>query len=77
MWQPIETAPKDGAEILATAKDPSVKGRNYYGVAQWAEQNRDFPNSVSGWFWPYAIRPTHWMPLPEPPIEAEPEGPAP
>lgn len=62
-WQPIETAPKDGAEILCVARGD----RDYYGVAQWAERDPDFPRSIAGWFWPYAIRPTHWMPLPSPP----------
>lgn len=63
-WQPIETAPKDGSEILAYAW---ARYRSYYGVAQWAEANPAFSNSVAGWFWPFAIRPTHWQPLPEGP----------
>lgn len=65
-WQPIETAPKDGTNILTFARDQY--GITYFGVAQWAEKNPDFPNTVSGWFWPYAIKPTHWMPLPAPPV---------
>jgi len=64
-WQPIETAPKDGTQILAFAA--GMHGRvDFYGVAQWAESQAAF-NSVAGWFWPFAIRPTHWMSLPEPP----------
>lgn len=63
-WQPIETAPKDGTAILAYAPDI---GRGFYGVAQWAHSDPDFPQTVPGWFWPFAIRPTHWMPLPPPP----------
>lgn len=62
-WHPIETAPKDGTEILAYAH----KGRDFFGVAQWAEKADWNPRSVAGWFWPYAIRPTHWMPLPASP----------
>lgn len=65
-WQPIETAPKDGTEILAFAH----RDRAYYGVAQWAEANEAL-GSVAGWFWPYATRPTHWMRLPEPPIATQ------
>lgn len=61
-WQDISTAPKDGASILAFARGDL----DYYGVAQWAEANPDL-GSVEGWFWPFAIRPTHWMRLPEPP----------
>lgn len=64
-WMPISTAPKDGTRILCFA--PDLGGINYYGVARWAERDPDFPNTVAGWFWPFAIRPTHWMPLPPPP----------
>lgn len=64
-WLPIESAPKNGAEILAFASGEF--GDLFYGVAQWAEANAAFTNSVAGWFWPFAIRPTHWMPLPPPP----------
>ena len=66
-WQPIETAPKDGTQFLAFAKDSMSATRDYYGVAQWAEANPDFAWSVEGWFWSYATRPTHCMPLPAPP----------
>lgn len=59
-WQPIETAPKDGREILLFARG----NRDFIGVGQWAKGN--LPETY-GWFWSFAIRPTHWMPLPEPP----------
>lgn len=62
-WQPIETAPKDGDEILAW---------NPYGavVASWQK----WPNTAGG-YWSTgcgcendrAVKVTHWMPLPEPP----------
>jgi hypothetical protein len=65
-WQDISTAPKDGTQFLAYA--PGGPARvPYYGVAQWAEADPDFPNTVSGWFWPFAIRPTKWQPIDEPP----------
>lgn len=65
-WKPIDTAPKDGSKILAFAQG-SYHRDHYYGVAQWAFADPDFPSTVDGWFWEYAIRPTHWQPLPQPP----------
>jgi len=66
-WQPIETAPKDGTSILLFASDyPPL---SYMGVGQWAFADPDL-GFVEGWFWPFAIRPTHWMPLPVPPALA-------
>lgn len=66
-WQPIETAPKDGTQILAYAE--GSRGLNYFSVAEWATAKDYAPRSVADWFWAYAIRPTHWMPLPAPPSE--------
>lgn len=63
-WRPIETAPKDGTQILAWAPDFYP---GFYGVAEWAEKQDWRPETVAGWFWNYATRPTHWMPLPTPP----------
>lgn len=65
-WQPIETAPKDG-QFIAFARGASGSPMDvFYGVAEWVEKKSG--GFVEGWFWNYAIRPTHWMPLPEPPI---------
>ena len=63
-WQPIGSAPKDGTEMLLYANG-GAGDREYVGVGQWATAKG--PGTVAGWFWSYAIRPTHWMPLPEPP----------
>ncbi len=71
-WQPISTAPKDGTQVLAFARGDHMP--EFYGVAQWAEANPDFPRTVAGWFWPYAIRPTHWMPLPPAPTRHDPQN---
>ncbi len=66
MWRPIKTAPKDGTSVLAYAR--GTFNENYYGVAQWAING---PGKIQphqeGWFWYFAIRPTHWMPRPDPP----------
>jgi hypothetical protein len=62
-WQLIETAPKDGTEILLCG--PDWKGGQYRTTSAW-------PDNWSG-KWPcfymaYAAgEPTHWMPLPPAP----------
>ena len=68
-WQPIETAPKDGTEIVLFGDArwprgivptyPDLKG--VVGVGHYA-----------GGIWQFMSRigePTHWMPLPHPPKE--------
>jgi hypothetical protein len=61
-WQPIETAPRDGTEIIA-ASIYSVRDRprvwNVYLTC----------GDAAGWVTTRGGKaaPTHWMPLPEPP----------
>lgn len=71
-WQPIETAPKDGNEIIAadvrTGWVGCVQwGRTQYHGDGWLD-GYDFGNQSS-----YSSKPqtgiTHWMPLPEPPAD--------
>jgi len=66
-WQPIETAPKDGAMVLIFDQDTVTPGRFDDGCD-------DDGNEVDppGWFWFDGVdtgdaEPTHWMPMPEPP----------
>lgn len=75
-WQPIETAPRDGTEILIAI------GSDYIGSAFYADDDSDpYPwkffdrNGIK----PLAngirddrMGPTHWMPLPAPPSSAKP-----
>lgn len=66
-WQTIETAPKDGSEILAIStahKGPLILAwRHYNGCWGWRD-----------WDWDLhlASNVTHWMPLPEPPLTPDP-----
>lgn len=65
-WQPIETAPMGGTEVLIT------DGENY-AVAIYVDEEcgwRDMGDI--GWAGMVDHHPTHWMPLPNPP--ADPAG---
>lgn len=55
-WQTIDTAPKDGTEVLLWLGDDVALG-------YWREDAQAFDSEV-GWIRPM---PTHWMPLPDPP----------
>jgi hypothetical protein len=71
-WQSIETAPKDGTRILAFAQGSYGASDVYYGVASWVNADPDLnphipADQLSLWCWEFAIRPTHWLPLPLPP----------
>ncbi len=63
-WQPIETAPKDGTEILA-ARQPRQFDWWIMDVVSYAWEDEN------GHWWQHdgnrAWQPTHWMPLPSPP----------
>ncbi len=67
-WQPIKTAPKDGTTILvyqpAGMWASRVQSRGECVVtAHWHQPGN--PERHGLWF--PICRPTHWMPLPEPP----------
>jgi hypothetical protein len=57
-WKPIETAPRDRKRVLLGHKDGSMMVGFWNGSA-W--DDGDFM-SFEDW-------PTHWMPLPEPPMD--------
>lgn len=56
-WQPIETAPKDGARFLFTNGRVISVGFYIQGQHFAADSWQGERNTVA----------THWMPLPEPP----------
>lgn len=76
-WQPIETAPRDGTFIILCGGKRDnyspIEQENSPVVGRWQK----WPNPDSC-CWVYAfwdsdwrseyINPTHWMPLPEPPL---------
>ena len=74
-WQPIETAPKETEIFIGRFIDGEFKfGRS----EMFYEQANEFEGETfSGWVWSeddcsslIAENPTHWMALPEAPIEA-------
>jgi len=55
LWQPIETAPMDGTNILVSDGGPAELG--------WHDEYDPPEDPWCG----YLKRPKYWMPLPEPP----------
>lgn len=62
-WRPIETAPKDGTEVLATSNYGD--GVHHAEVTAFCKGRWVVSNDDDG----YAMQfhPSHWMPLPKPP----------
>jgi hypothetical protein len=66
-WQPIETAPKDGATIIAwrSGFDPllcSYRNGHFMVDATIISENGGYQD----WVYPWPEL-THWLPLPTPP----------
>ena len=65
-WKPIDTAPKDGTEILLYwAREARRNGVGSIVICAW--DGEDWVDEDGYSFWD----PTHWMPLPTPPNEGE------
>lgn len=72
-WQPIETAPKDGTDIMLTDGEYVTVGHWYYEAPSIREHRdlegrwigQDESDGYEGWLdWLGGIPSTHWMPLP-------------
>lgn len=69
-WQPIETAPKDGTSILVWRRNQVLVA--HWDIDKYAKTPRpywgafDVWNKTSNRLTP----PTHWMPMPRPPVSA-------
>lgn len=59
-WQPIESAPKDGTEVLCGGKVGRMR------VCWFVDGSWVFHQKYGG-ARIVLLHPTHWMPLPEPP----------
>jgi len=72
-WQPIETAPKDGTEILLFGSlESSPKAMPHIGMEMiyfgfFDKKSGAFYSEIfDAWF----PKPSHWMPLPNPPVQS-------
>lgn len=65
-WQPIETAPKDGDDVLLWVSSSESFDDPSFELAYWRQDAQDW-DTDTGWL--QGI-PTHWM-RPDPPKEAE------
>ena len=59
-WLPIESAPKDGTEVITGHPDGSID------VLRWLEVKTNRRGWTDGEYFALSW-PTHWMPLPVPP----------
>ena len=69
-WKPIESAPRDGTPILVCVTYSRQEGG--WHTEQWVDW------TGGTYVWPMfqqrvdiLFPPTHWMPLPKPPVESE------
>jgi Protein of unknown function (DUF551) len=68
VWQPIDTAPRDGTDVLVWAA--GKYGRRLicianYDMGQWWTDASECHDANR--YFPPECYPTYWMPLPEPP----------
>lgn len=64
-WQPIETAPKDGTQIIGFCSKHESIFMTLWEDGHWGLEDWDSQHFC-------AHAPTHWMPLPPPPASPRP-----
>ena len=73
-WQPIETAPKDGTRVLLYLAAPWSRvelARWYQPWGNW-QTDGDEPDPFRDEYCGIGSQlPTHWQPLPPPPVQAQ------
>ena len=65
-WQPIETAPKDGTEMILLRYDDAT---NHLAIGHYMTDTAWMGHSIPARFFPLQDA-THWMPLPAPPVQS-------
>lgn len=68
-WQPISTAPKDGTVLLYGTMLTYCCSNDDRGKPMGKLVAEGSRRGDRWWVGLYECRPTHWMPLPEPPAE--------
>lgn len=66
-WKPIETAPKDGTEVILLIEDVIIKGQYISGAFPYWRVDV-LPSHGCGCCSEDDPSPSHWMPLPPPPV---------
>jgi hypothetical protein len=71
-WRPIESAPRDGTEIILR-RDQRIGGGFWitWPDTETCEGGEGWSVGADGCHWDDAAAPTHWQPLPTPPLRAE------
>lgn len=72
MWQPIKTAPY--GETVLLIGDSGMASRRPFIINgyRWRDyRGGDWLNVQNTRLSDYGVEPTHWMPLPDPPMEAQ------
>lgn len=82
-WQPIDTAPKDGSYVLIADAEHVTVGFYQSDTGEtliagdnphWEPFDHSYWNRLEtddSWF-----QPTHWAPLPDPPVQSQSSHPA-
>ena len=70
MWQPIETAPKDGTRVIVTGWNFGVVGSDrHIATAVWLEDRQEWSEVEEEGDLSTLAYLTHWMPLPPAPTQ--------
>lgn len=75
-WKAIETAPRDGSDVLLNVAGTVVIGRwvddERRSFGEVVSRRQEWVCHVSATWAPVKIEPSHWMEIPAPPAIAEP-----
>jgi hypothetical protein len=63
-WQPIETCPNYTEVFLAYQADGKYHQVSKYGIGQYSGTPDELNKKAILWNWGWAMKPTHWMPIP-------------